>query len=41
MAMGPILITLIVLAGIALFAAMFIVGKYNGLVALRNRFKNA
>jgi len=41
MAIGPILITLIVLAGIALFAVMFIVGKYNGLVALRNRFKNA
>jgi len=39
--MGPLLIGLIVIAAIALFAVMFVVGKYNGLVALRNRFKNA
>jgi LemA protein len=39
--MGPLLIGLIVLAAIVLFALMFIIGKYNGLVALRNRFKNA
>jgi len=39
--MGPLLIGLIVIAAIALFAVMFVVGKSNGLVALRNRFKNA
>jgi LemA protein len=39
--MGPLLIGLIVIAAIALFAVLFVVGKYNGLVALRNRFKNA
>ena len=39
--MGPLLIGLIVIAAIALFAVMLVVGKYNGLVALRNRFKNA
>ncbi len=38
---GPLLIGLIVIAALALFAALFVVGKYNGLVALRNRFKNA
>ena len=35
------LITLIVLAGLALVLVMFVAGKYNLLVALRNRFKNA
>ena len=30
----------IVLAALALFAAMFVVGIYNKLVGLRNRFKN-
>src|SRR5438477_1096263 len=39
--MGSLLIALIVLAALALFAVMFIAGKYNGLVTLRNRFKNA
>src|SRR5689334_22263453 len=39
--MGPLVITLIVLAGIALVAVMFVAGKYNLLVSLRNRFKNA
>ena len=39
--MTPLLITLIVLAGIALVLVMFVAGKYNLLVALRNRFKNA
>jgi LemA protein len=34
-------IILIVIAAVALFAILFVVGKYNGLVALRNRFKNA
>jgi LemA protein len=38
--MTPMII-LIVLAAIALFAVMFVVGMYNKLVALRNRFKNA
>ena len=39
--MGPLLIGLIVIGGVALFAVLFVIGKYNGLVALRNRFKNA
>jgi LemA protein len=39
--MTPILIALLVLAGIALVAIFFVVGKYNLLVSLRNRFKNA
>src|ERR1044071_8394587 len=39
--MGPLVITLIVLAGIALVAVLFVAGKYNLLVPLRNRFKNA
>jgi LemA protein len=39
--MTPLLIVIIVLAALALVAAMFVVGIYNKLVALRNRFKNA
>src|SRR6267378_2249723 len=39
--MGPAIIVLIVLAAIALIAVLFVVGKYNLLVTLRNRFKNA
>ena len=39
--MTPLLIILIVLVGIAVFAAMIIAGMYKKLVALRNRFKNA
>ena len=39
--MGPLVILLIVLVGIALVAVLFVAGKYNLLVALRNRFKNA
>jgi len=39
--MGPLLIGLIVIVALVLFAGMFVAGKYNGLVALRNRFKNA
>ena len=35
------IIVLIVLAGLALFVIMFLVGGYNKLVMLRNRFKNA
>jgi LemA protein len=39
--MGPLLIGLIVLAGIALVLVFVVIGKYNLLVSLRNRFKNA
>ncbi len=39
--MSGLLIGLIVVAGLVLVVAMFVIGKYNGLVALRNRFKNA
>ena len=39
--MSAVVIVLIGLGAIALFAVLFVVGKYNGLVALRNRFKNA
>ena len=39
--MGPLLIALIVMAGIALVAVLFVAGQYNSLVSLRNRFKNA
>lgn len=38
--MSPLLI-IIVLAALALVVVMFVVGIYNKLVALRNRFKNA
>jgi LemA protein len=39
--MNPLLIVIIVLAALVLVAALFVVGIYNKLVALRNRFKNA
>ena len=39
--MGPLIIALIVMAGIALVVVLFVAGKYNSLVSLRNRFKNA
>lgn len=39
--MSPLLIIIIVLAALALVVVMFVVGIYNKLVALRNRFKNA
>ena len=39
--MGAAAIILIVIGALALFAILFVIGKYNGLVALRNRFKNA
>ena len=39
--MPIILIALLVILGLAVFVALFVVGKYNGLVTLRNRFKNA
>jgi LemA protein len=39
--MNPLLIVAIVVAALALVAALSVVGIYNKLVALRNRFKNA
>jgi LemA protein len=39
--MSPALITLLVLAGLFIVFALWLVGLYNGLVTLRNRFKNA
>jgi LemA protein len=39
--MGPILIALLVVFVLALIVVMWAVGIYNGLVTLRNRFKNA
>jgi LemA protein len=39
--MTPLLLVIIVLVALVLIAAMFVVGLYNKLVALRNRFKNA
>ncbi len=35
------IIALLVGVGVVVLIALFIIGKYNGLVALRNRFKNA
>jgi LemA protein len=39
--MGALIIFLIVLAAIAVLSLVFVVGQYNALVVLRNRFKNA
>jgi LemA protein len=39
--MGPALVIVIVIGALLLFAVLFVVGMYNKLVALRNRFKNA
>lgn len=39
--MSSLVITLIVLAALALVAVLIVVGMYNKLVTLRNRFKNA
>lgn len=39
--MVPILIVLGILFVLALFLAIYVIGGYNGLVTLRNRFKNA
>lgn len=39
--MTPLLVVIIVLAVLVLASALFVVGIYNKLVALRNRFKNA
>ncbi len=39
--MNIALVLLLVVAGIALLAGFWLIGAYNGLVTLRNRFKNA
>jgi len=39
--MSPLLITLIVLLVVAIIIVLWVVGIYNSLVTLRNRFKNA
>lgn len=39
--MSPLLITLIVLLFVAIIIVLWVVGIYNSLVTLRNRFKNA
>lgn len=41
MVIGPLLLIVIVLGALALFAVIFVIGGYNKLVTLRNRFKNA
>ncbi len=39
--MSPVVITLLVLVGVLLLLAIWLMGIYNGLVIARNRFKNA
>ena len=39
--MGPVTITLLVLLGVALLLALWLMGIYNGLVVAWNRFENA
>src|SRR5262245_65983130 len=39
--MGPVTVSLLVLLGIALLLAVWLMGIYNGLVVAANRFKNA
>jgi LemA protein len=39
--MGPGLIALLVILGIIVVIAFYVIGQFNGLVTLRNRFKNA
>jgi LemA protein len=39
--MGPVVITLLVLLGIAILIGLWLMGLYNGLVVARNRFENA
>ena len=36
--MGPVVITLLVLLGIAILIGLWLMGVYNGLVVARNRF---
>lgn len=35
------IIALLIVVGVVVLIALFVIGKYNGLVTLRNRFKNA
>jgi LemA protein len=39
--MSPTIIALLVVGGLIVVVAFYIIAKYNGLVELRNRFKNA
>jgi LemA protein len=39
--MGPLVLVVVVLSAIVLFAVFFVIGAYNKLVTLRNRYKNA
>ena len=39
--MSPVIITLLVLLGVGLLLALWLMGIYNGLVVARNRYKNA
>ena len=39
--MSPVIITLLVLVGVGVLLALWLMGIYNGLVVARNRFKNA
>ena len=39
--MSPVIITLLVLLGVALLLALWLMGIYNVLVVARNRFENA
>jgi hypothetical protein len=39
--MSPVIITLLVLVGVGVLLALWLMGIYNGLVVARNRFENA
>src|SRR5262249_5101805 len=39
--MSPVIITVLVLVGVGLLLALWLMGIYNGLVVARNRFENA
>ena len=39
--MSPVIITLVVLLGVVLLLALWLMGIYNALVVAANRFKNA
>jgi LemA protein len=39
--MGPALIALLVFVGLVIIVVLAVIGMYNGLVTLRNRYKNA
>jgi LemA protein len=39
--MSPLITTLLVLLGVGLLLALWLMGIYNGLVVARNRFENA